>query len=221
MKIFWTIIIIAVLVIAGILIFGGTGSPNNGGNNATSTASSTPQTGGELALSQSYSSPNYGFSINYASEMGFLVKKEQIESLGYIPLCDPETSLVCVVYPESLLPGRNFQGGGVSVAIVNDKKTEAACTAGPTNGEQEKLLNTIIDGKQFVTYEYEDAAAGHQVKGVDYRGFVNGRCYQIGTRLATTTFENYASGTIQRFTPQEREQVESVLNRVVNSIKFL
>ncbi|MDP2629108.1 MAG: hypothetical protein Q8P45_00180 [Candidatus Harrisonbacteria bacterium] len=220
MKTFWTIIVIfLVLIIVFVLISVGddTNDLDENGPNATSTQDGIPQ---ELELTDSHSSPNNGFRIRFSSEMGFLVTAEQIESLGYVALCDPETSLVCVIYLEELLPGRNFHGGAVSVSIDEDKTTEESCTAQEDN-EMEAVDSMSVDGEVFVGYGFGEAATSRQVRGAHYRALVHNRCYQIATRIETTTFEVYEAGTIQRFTNEEREHVESELMRVIDSIEFL
>lgn len=175
-------------------------------------------TGNAQALPFSYANPNRGFSIRYAEDMVFVADKEKIQLLGYIPLCDPETSLACIVYPESLLPGRNFQGGGVAVGILSGRTSEAACLA--SENEMGAEAPVTIGGHSFAAFRYGDAAMSHQSSGENYRAFVNNRCYQISTRINTTTFEVYEAGTIQRFTDAERAMVAQKLQEVVASFKF-
>ncbi|MFH1192719.1 MAG: hypothetical protein V1656_00130 [Candidatus Jorgensenbacteria bacterium] len=170
------------------------------------------------ALPLSYTNPTWGFGIRYAEDMAFVADKEKIQLSGYVPLCDPETSLACVVYPESLLPGRNFQGGGVAVGVLNDRKDEAACLA--LQNEMGAEAPVLIGGREFSAYRFSDAAMSHQSSGENYRAFANGRCYQISTRINTTTFEVYEAGTIARFTDAERAAVAQKLQDVAMSFTF-
>lgn len=177
-----------------------------------------PCSGATSTLENSYENPNAGFSIRYGADMAFVADKEKIQQLAYVPLCDPETSLACIVYPETLLPGRNFQGGGVAVGILSDRADETSCYA--RTNEMEEGAPVTIDGRTFRSFRYSDAAMSHQVAGENYRTFTGGKCYQISTRIETTTYEVYEPGTIARFTDDERKTVEDALGAVVRSFRF-
>lgn len=84
------------------------------------------------------------------------------------------------------------------------------------NREQGGRLETI-NGLDFQTFGYGDAAAGHQSSGDDYCVFLNDMCYQISTRINTTTFENYEPGTLARFTEEERKELEQKLSLIISS----
>ncbi|MDP3880834.1 MAG: hypothetical protein Q8Q32_01470 [bacterium] len=227
MKVFWTIIILAIIAALVVLIFypfdfeNGLNGDGNGVSNGTDNGTSTEDVDIDaIVLDQSHSSPVNGFSIKYGDELGFLVTDEQINLLGYSAVCDTETSVGCVVFLDSLLPGRNFHGASVDVGILADIETEASCIE-MRSGEQDELSARTIDDVEFSAFEYGTAATSRQVTGLRYRAFENGRCYQISRLVETTSFDVYEPGTIREFTDGERGELEDLLDRVINSFEFL
>ncbi len=167
-----------------------------------------------------YHDTHYGFSVNYPGQaVRVLNSKNQMATSGYIPACDPETSLVCFVFPSDTFPKSNFESAGVAVGILNDATTEQSCFA-QMNGEMSNAGDKTINGIVFRSFSYGDAATSHRSNGFNYRTFHNGACYQLSTRLNTTVFEVYEPGTIQRFTSDQERSILSQMDMIVSSFRF-
>lgn len=165
-----------------------------------------------------YTDKANGFTVNYPEGVLILNAKTQINSSGYIPACDPDTSVVCFVYPADTYPKSNFSSAGMAIGITG-AKTESACIA-RGNGELSTEGIKSISGIGFQAFSYGEGAAGHRTNGLNYRAFHDNRCYQLSTRINTTVFENYEPGTITEFTMDKEQFILEALDTMVYGFKF-
>ncbi len=143
-----------------------------------------------------------------------------IQEYSYIPICDPATSAVCIVYTKETYPNSNFSNAGVSVGILTKDSSETQCYTPTPSGLPSRPEKVEIGGVSFERYSVGDAAAGHQSIGYNYRAFHSGVCYELTSRINTTTYENYEPETIQRFTDEQRKDLEAKLFEIIKSFRF-
>ncbi len=168
-----------------------------------------------------YKNNVYGFELFYPEEANILIDHTQMTSTGYNPTCDSTFGLICFFLPDTAYPESNFKGAGVSINLLPDKKTEADCLAPRAElPEQLPAQTTIINGVSFAKYLASDAAMSHQSSGDTFRTFHNNQCFEITTRINTTSFEVYELGTIDRFTDVQKTELKTTLDQVVQSFRF-
>ncbi len=167
-----------------------------------------------------YGNPDYGFTINFPVGVTMINNRDDIASSGYIPVCDPETSIVCLVFPDTTYPNSNFSQAGVSVNVLPTLTNETVCNTPDTNRNASDRQTVIINGLTFTRFSMGDAAAGHQSGGFNYRTFHDNQCFELTTRVNTTTFENYEPGTIEKFTAEQESAITAQMEAMVQSFKF-
>jgi hypothetical protein len=165
-----------------------------------------------------YTDKTNGFTITYPGGIEVLNAKSQINSSGYIPACDPDTSVVCFVYPASTYSKSNFSSAGVAVGITGAKSAATCIARG--NGEMSTEGPKDINGVIFQAFSFGEGAAGHHTNGLNYRAFYHNACYQLSTRINTTAFDNYEPGTIAEFTMDKEQSVLEALDKIIHSFKF-
>ena len=167
---------------------------------------------------KTYRSSAYNFVFKYpASSTLYESKdKEKIQSLSYIPPCEPELSVVCVAIPPSLYANTNFGGAGFSVNYIADGKNEQSCITGSESAGEKINRNGIT----FYHNRRGDAAMSHQSAEEVYRTFHDGACLEAALRINSTTFEVYESGTVDRFTDDDRSAVTKALENVFSTFRF-
>ncbi len=165
-----------------------------------------------------YTNSQHDLMLEYPSRIVPLTDPEAMTAMGYIPACDPENAVVCFPIPQSEYPGTNFSNAAFSIRLRLDLKTEAACMTAD-NGEVANGQTTISE-TTFHVFAFGDAAMSHQLNGKNYRAFREGGCYELATRIATTTYEVYEEGTIRRFTDEDRAAVEAILDRMRSTFRF-
>src|ERR1035437_469517 len=177
--------------------------------------------GGPTVLDEAwtrFADPGLRFTIDGPDAARFITDSVSMASVGYQPTCNPDTGIVCVYLPDSTFPKSNFNGAGVSVNTTTDSASSCLATK---NGEVASPTQKIIGTIPFASFTSSDAAMSHQSAGNDYRTFRNGTCYEITTRINTTTFEVYTKGSIAKFTDQERTTISLILEKIVSSFRFL
>lgn len=172
-----------------------------------------------LASSTVYRNDTLHLEARYSAPMVLLDTTSSIATSGYIPVCDPDQTAVCFVYPESALPHRNFSGAGLAIGALTSDTSTSTCLA-LHNGEQSASGTVWIDSSMFTVYPFGDAAMSHYSVGNNYRAFRDGVCWQVTTRVNTTNFDVYEPGMIDRFTTSDEAVVQSAINNVFESIKF-
>ena len=171
-----------------------------------------------VSQTKTYTNAMLGFTVEYSDPVIPTEDKQDMAMSGYIPVCDPDTAVVCFPYGKDQLPGTNFEGSAFSVHLLTALGTEAKCDAAG-NGEQADGSATV-GGISFRKFAFGDAAMGHQLSGENYRYFRNGDCFQLSTDVFTSTYENFPAGTITRFTDEDRAAVQHLLDAMLTSFRF-
>lgn len=159
------------------------------------------------------------FSINVPDGARVITDKATMAMVGYMPSCNTDTAVACIVFASSTYPNSNFQNASISLN-VSPLMTETLCLA-QNHMEQKSDGLITISGVSFASFSAGDAAMSHQSSGIDYRTFKDNTCYEITTRVNTTTYEVYEEGSIQRFTDSQKIAIEQAIEKAVQSFTFL
>ena len=73
-----------------------------------------------------------------------------------------------------------------------DARSERACMNPPNFEIDPKNPSRVIDGVHFAHQWVGAAAMSHDIQINSYRGFKNGKCYELDIRVAYTNFAVYA-----------------------------
>lgn len=166
-----------------------------------------------------YTNDAYKLSSAYPAGAQLITDKTIMSTTGYFPTCNTDTALACIYFASSTYPNSNFNSAGISLNVISDKKSETDCYA--LNPYERSLgSDQVIRGVTFKTFVAGDAAMSHQSGGTDYRTFHNNTCFEITTRINTSTFEVYAEGSIVRFTDMERQELENTIKKIVETFQL-
>lgn len=176
-------------------------------------ASSTP------AFEQTkYRNASFGYELTYPNEYRMLSGEQDIQSAGYIPPCDPKAA-TCLFLSSDFFGKTNFGGAGLGVNIL-ENTDETKCMNLLTADSRIQPHEEVVNGVKFKVAGEGDAAMSHQMRGTLYRTFHNGICYELEKRINTSSFEVYESGTIDRFTDTEEQEVQASLDSILQSFRF-
>ena len=165
--------------------------------------------------SHKFESPDHTVAFQYSDPV-ILCREGSSECQGYLGMCsaDQVTQIACLGYGGASYAGYNFSGATISLGILRGAGDEKSCFDFGGN----KAANEKINGINFKTSQDGDAGMGHYVEDNMYRTFVDGNCYAIDVRIATTVFENYDPGTVKKFRPADRDKVFRKLKQVLDTL---
>lgn len=169
-----------------------------------------------------YRNDEHGFSVDYPRSLVLVEDREAMRIFGYLPACDPETSVACFVIPPAAYPNTNFESAGLAVHVQPTLATEEECLAPPPSGfpTGEEGQAVTVNGTDFQAYDYGTAAAGHRSIGRTYRTFRDDTCYGLTTRVNTASFENFEPGAVEEFTAADEAAAEALLEQALLSFRF-
>jgi len=158
--------------------------------------------------------------VSYSSqEFGLAVNDTQVLTHSYIPPCDSSFDY-CLYYVGTRYVGTNFESAGLRISKRPDLASTEACIYTTPNGS-EKPSPVVATSSEYVAATYSpigDAGAGHYANGAIYRVWYDGACRELETRIGETQFANYPAGSIGLFTDTDRSDLQSSLNRMINSV---
>jgi hypothetical protein len=188
-----------------------------------STAAQTTQPGGKIdrpthlsAGWRTYRSPDYGFSIDYPTNVSFYGSHpDPAEMKGsYIPICD-YTTVACFEYNGNEYEGTILEAAGLSVNVLRDLRTEQDCInidsgSGPIKTER-------INGIKFHYALTGTAATGHEEGGTSYRAFYQNVCFEIAVGTVVTGARADEPG-IKKL---DERKLDKALNEMVHTFRFI
>ncbi len=179
-----------------------------------------PSTGSNQKNPKTFADKTYKFKIGYQEPLTPIIGKDAIEISSYIPLCDPETTLVCLVYPDTELPRSNFGGAAVSVGLMNNLTTTEQCNT-PYNGEQFSNFKVMtLNDRLFSIFVFNEGAMSHRSSSQRYRTWHDNKCFQLETRFNTTDPGVYEPGAITPISPQDQGKIYELLVQSMVSFEF-
>lgn len=167
---------------------------------------------------RSYTSPDYGFTIQYPK--GFTIFERGTDydkAVGHpmIEVCDGNT-VGCFAYSGAEYAGTNFEGAALSVNVVTVARTEKECNEIETGSNP--ITTKTINGLLFHYGEDGDGvAAGSAKTSLVYRTFYNKVCFELSVNFAIANFENFEAGTIKEF---DGAKLLNDFDAMVNTFRF-
>ena len=165
---------------------------------------------------QTYRSPDYGFTIDYPSNMKFFSGHPSIAEAqqSYIPICD-ESTVACFEYDGAEYKETNFQAAGLSVNILRDARTEQDCNKIDTG--QFPIKTKTINGVSFHYGTTGSVGLSNGKSGPSYRAFYQNVCFEIAVGIAETSLGAYDPGAITAF---NSTRLEKLLEEMVQTFRF-
>jgi|GEM_PF-2216419 hypothetical protein len=156
--------------------------------------------------------------LKYPSSIVPIRNRAEMETLGYIPVCDPLHAIVCFPYDPPAYEGTNFESSAFSIHLRDDIETEAECLAAQPAEDARGAV--MLGGTVFASFSFGDAAMSHRLDGWNYRAFREGECYELATRVATSVYEVWEPGSIREFTLADEAAVRVELEKMLTSFRF-
>jgi len=160
-----------------------------------------------------------GISVTYPKNSRLITDTLEMSSIGYFPTCNSDTAVACVYFASSTYPRSNFNNAGVSVRIARELSTVDTCNS-QTKEEQNSIGEVMIDDIIYKAFGTSDAGMSKQSGGINYRTFQNDLCYEITTRVNTTSYEVYDSADVSLFTDSQQLEIITQLVTIVSSVKI-
>ncbi len=160
-----------------------------------------------------------GISVTYPKNSRLITDTLEMSSIGYFPTCNSDTAVACVYFASSTYPRSNFNSAGVSVRIARELSTVDTCNS-QTKEEQNSIGEVMIDDIIYKAFGTSDAGMSKQSGGINYRTFQNDLCYEITTRVNTTSYEVYDSADVSLFTDSQQLEIITQLVTIVSSVKI-
>lgn len=189
----------------------------------------TPRaTPAEPPFAGKYSSADGSFEVSVLPGYSVHTGKGK-PSQSYIPVCRDE-SLVCITFPRGRYEGTNFGDASIEISVLPAKTSQACLIPGKfelsTLPDAEiqidaKNSSRMINGIRFLHAFDGGVALSHWIATDRYRGYKNGRCYELAIQVTCANFHVYEPGTIKEFTEQDEQEVTAQLRRILDSFRSL
>jgi hypothetical protein len=177
---------------------------------------------------QTYICADRSFKLSVPSGYSIHTGKDK-PSHSYIPVCH-DVSLVCITFPPGQYQGTTFGDASIEVTLLAPKTAEACLNQGTLEVStypdavfqiDSRSPTRVIDGVRFLHASGGGAASSHDIASDRYRGYKNGRCYELALSVTFTNFGVYDPGSIKEFSRQDEKQVTEELRRILDSFRSL
>lgn len=165
-----------------------------------------------------YLDASHDLILKYPSAIAPLQDRAMMESLGYIPTCDPLHALVCFPYDPPEYADTNFGSAAFAIHLRDDLESEAECLAAQPAENADGAV--MLGGTVFSSFSFGDAAMSHRLDGWNHRAFRKGNCYELATRIAMSVYEVWEPGSIREFTLADQAVVRAALDAMLKSFRF-
>ena len=156
--------------------------------------------------------------LKYPSDVVPILDRARMEALGYIPVCDPMHALACFPVDPPAYEDTNFESAAFAIHVRDDLGSGAECLAVQPAEISEGAI--LLGETVFASFSFGDAAMSHRLDGRNYRAWRDGDCYELATRVATSVYEVWESGSIRRFTAADEATVRAILDGMLKSFRF-
>jgi hypothetical protein len=132
-------------------------------------------------------------------------------------------TIVCLGFPKDRFPDKTeFVAATFFVAEAPALKTEPACWKKSPDWLVTGTRTAVLHGVRFAVFDIADNWTGGGQSGPIYRTFHNGKCYELGqqTAMARRSGDD-DGGAVQRFTPQDAQQVSDTMKAALRSFQFV
>lgn len=113
-----------------------------------------------------------------------------------------------ITFPPGHYKGTTFEDAAVEVTLLPPKSLWACVNPGEyeVSTSPDALFQIdakspykMIDGTRFLHSSHGAGAMSHDVAGDVYRGYKNGKCYELSPAITFTNFSVYDPGTVKEF----------------------
>jgi hypothetical protein len=148
---------------------------------------------------QTYSNPDYGFTISYPPDIKLYNSARGESPGGYNPICF-ESTVTCLGYSGTEYQETNFEGAGVAINVLRDAKTEKDCHG----------------IRHYISYAAGHGSS-HTTVGNSELKFYQNVCFEVAPLIATGGPDNFDPGSVKEFKP---ERLRQLLDQVVHTFQF-
>src|SRR5215469_6174075 len=166
---------------------------------------------------KSYTNPDFGFTLQYPKDFTLCaggLDYCEVTARSYIPVCD-DNVLDCLVYTGKEYAGTNFEGAGLSVNVLRDKRTQQECDELDIgqNPTKTKVINGVLFHYGMAGY----GGLGHWVGRAKYRTLHDKVCFELAGNVAGVNSGNFEPGTIKEF---DESKLDKQLDAIVSAFRF-
>ncbi|MEX2541178.1 MAG: Gmad2 immunoglobulin-like domain-containing protein [Trueperaceae bacterium] len=157
-------------------------------------------------------------SLDAPAKLALAISQEQLLESSSPPPC-AEGFTYCFYPPTGSFENTDFRSAGLGVFRREDLRAEVSCLLAQPDGWS-NLQPGIVRRNTSSTSRFGNTgqgAAGSFTSGEVLRLFDGEECWEFEVRVAQTRYENYEPGTIDRFTDEQRIQVEKTLWSILES----
>jgi len=188
---------------------------------ATGECQSTSRSTAPPADWKTYHSPEYGFTIEYPSDMTFSSGRPvAARQRSMIPVC-ADTAVACFEYNGHAFDRTVIESLGLSINILRDERTEADCA--DMDDIEHPSKSVVIHGTRFHFAETGSAATGHSEGGPVYHAFHQHVCFEIALGTARTDIGpvQYEEAGIHPIDEKAMRMEQGEMNRMLQSFTFV
>lgn len=166
---------------------------------------------------QTYRSPDYGFTIDYPTNMKFYQGHPDYgeTTISYIPICD-YTTVACFEYNGKEYEGTNFEAAGLSINVLREIRTEHDCDKIDTGSYP--IKTQTINGIKFHYGMTGEGGTSQSKGGPAYRVFHQNVCFEIAVATAQISIGAFDPGAVRAF---DSATLDRLLDKMVRTFKFV
>jgi hypothetical protein len=125
-----------------------------------------------------------------------------------------------ITIPAAFEPQTNFNEAKLTVGASRNTAAIAQCLVqDPGDGPSATTTKQTINGTSFIVAKSFGVGAGNYYQTTSYRTLHAGQCYAVEYTIHSSQIDNYPAE--YNLKPFNQNQIESVLQRIVGTFKFL
>ena len=157
------------------------------------------------------------YPIDFAVDQNYVATPSTDWRLG--ANATPGQLFFTLTVPSAFEPQTNFADAKLTVGSSKNSAAVVQCLVGdPTGGPPSATSTATINGVQFTVFKSADAGAGNYYETTSYRTLHAGQCYAVEYTIHSSQIGNYPSE--YNLKPFDKNQITSVLDRIVGTFKF-
>jgi hypothetical protein len=147
----------------------------------------------------------------YSDGLGY----KEVTLSSFIPVCWNST-VACFLYEGNEYSGTNFEGAGLSINVLRDRRSEKDCKT--FDRISYPIKHTLINGARFDYGVTEGIATGHILDGTSYRAFHENVCFEVTLNFVVGSMGAYDPGTVKPF---DGRKLDTEIKRMLHSFRFV
>jgi len=216
------IIVIVLLVASGAYAYFTIRGLNVYGTNATpavsGTVTSVGASGDTNAGLKTFTDTNGIFSFSYPGLFMLLGSDAGLTNNWSSGSAQKGLVLAQLTIPRSFQPNTNFADARFTVGMSGDPAAVKGCLTQGNGSMTTAPVSVTLNGVSYARLSFGDAGAGNLYETTSYRTIRNNQCYSVEYTIHSSPIANYPAGHVTAF---DRVQVQSVLDSIAQSVRFL